>query len=267
MIGTDPDEKPAGSRAPAIPTERYRLVLGFERIGLIALRTPIMSALIVAAICIFAAFGVAKLKVDDSLSSLFRSDTPEFHQFEDLSRRFPSHEYDVLMVVEGDGLLDRENIDKLRDVVTDVQLISGARGVLSMFSAREAPQAGHSPGPLFPADLPEGDEYKALIDRALSNDLIRGKLLSEDGKLALVVIALDPAVADSEKVGDVVGSIRKTIADDMQGSDLKAELSGVPVMRLEIRNAVERDRAPLQRHRFRRRLHDRDHLLPAAYPS
>ena len=31
------------------------------------------------------------------------------------------------------------------------------------------------------------------------------------------------------------------IADDLQGADLKAELSGVPVMRLEIRNAVERD--------------------------
>ena len=241
MIGTDRDEKTAGGRVPSNPEGGYRLVLGFERIGLIALRTPILSAIIVASLCIAAAFGVAKLKVDDSLSSLFRSDTPEFRQFEDLSRRFPSHEYDVLMVVEGDGLLDRENVDKLRDVVTDVQLIDGTRGVLSMFSAREVPQAGHSPGPLFPADLPEGDEYKGLMERVLSNDLIRGKLLSEDGKLALVVIALDPEVADSDKVGEVIPAIRKTIADDLQGSDLKAELSGVPVMRLEIRNAVERD--------------------------
>ena len=241
MIANDRDEKSAGRRAPPEPPGRYRLVLGFERIGLIALRAPLLSAMIVAALCVFAAFGVAKLKVDDLLSSLFRSDTPEFHQFEDLSRRFPSHEYDVLMVIEGDGLLDRENIDKLRDLVTDVQLIDGTRGVLSMFSAREAPQPGHLPGPLFPADLPEGGEYKALIDRVLSNDIIRSKLLSKDGKLALVIIALAPEVADSEKVGEVVPAIRKTIAEDLQGSGLKAELSGVPVMRLEIRNAVERD--------------------------
>ena len=241
MTGSDRDENSAGRQAPAKHTGRDSLVLGFERVGLIALRAPLLSVMIVAALCVFAAFGVAKLKVDDSLSSLFRSDTPEFHQFEDLSRRFPSHEYDVLMVIEGDRLLDPENIDKLRDVVTDVQLIEGTRGVLSMFSAREAPQAGRLPGPLFPADLPEGDEYKALIDRVLTNDLIRGKLLSEDGKLALVVIALDPEVADSEKVGDVVPAIRKVIADDLQGAGLKAELSGVPVMRLEIRNAVERD--------------------------
>ncbi len=241
MTGSDRDKNSAGRQAPAKPAGRDSLVLGFERVGLIALRAPLLSAMIVAALCIFAAFGVAKLKVDNSLSSLFRSDTPEFHQFEDLSRRFPSHEYDVLMVIEGDGLLEPENIDKLRDVVTDVQLIDGTRGVLSMFSAREAPQPGHLPGPLFPADLPEGDEYKALIDRVMSNDLIRGKLLSDDGKLALVVIALDPQVADSEKVGEVVPAIRKVIADDLQGARLKAELSGVPVMRLEIRNAVERD--------------------------
>ena len=32
------------------------------------------------------------------------------------------------------------------------------------------------------------------------------------------------------------------MADDLAGTGLKAELSGVPVMQLEIRNAVERDR-------------------------
>jgi hypothetical protein len=241
MVGIDQDDQPAGRREARRPAGPDRLVLGFERVGLIALRTPLASAFIVAALCLIAAFGVAKLKVDDSLSSLFRSNTPEFRQFEDLTRRFPSHEYDVLMVVEGDGLLERDNIDKLRDLVAEVQLIEGTRGALSLFSAREAPEEGHLPGPLFPMELPEGDDYKALIGKVLSNDIIRGKLLSEDGKLALFVIALDPAVADSDKVGKVVGGIRKAAAEGLEGSGLKAELSGVPVMRLEIRTAVERD--------------------------
>ncbi|MFZ1110584.1 MAG: MMPL family transporter [Rhodomicrobium sp.] len=241
MSGIDRDHQPAGERGSPKAAAPYRLVLGFERVGLIALRAPILSAILVAALCIAAAFGAAKLKVDDSLSSLFRSDTPEFRQFEDLTRRFPSHEFDVLMVIEGEKLLERDTVDKLRDLVTDLQLIGGTRGVLSLFSAREPPREGHLPGPLFPLELPEGDDYKALIDKVLSNDIIRGKLLSEDGKLALIVVALDPEVADSEKVGEVVGAFRKAVAQDLEGSGLKAELSGVPVMRLEIRNAVERD--------------------------
>jgi hypothetical protein len=43
-------------------------------------------------------------KVDDSLSQLFRSETPEFRTFEELTRCFPSNEFDVVIVVEGSGV-------------------------------------------------------------------------------------------------------------------------------------------------------------------
>ncbi len=66
--------------------------------------------------------------------------------------------------------------------------------------------------------------------------------MSDDGSLALVVLALDPDVYAGGKLGEVVGEIRKTLAEDLAGADVTAELSGVPVMQLEIRNAVERDR-------------------------
>ena len=222
-------------------TEPYRLVLGFERAGLIALRTPLLSAVIAAVLCVLAGYGVERLKVDDSLSSLFRSNSAEFQHFQDFSKRFPSNEYDVLMVVEGDNLLARDSIERLRNLITDLQLINGTRGVLSLFSARQPPENGQIPGPLFPADLPEGAAYDALIQNVLSNEIIRGKLLSEDGKLALIVIALDPAEAGYEGVKKIISDFRASVAENMGGSSLRVDLTGVPVMRLEIRNAVERD--------------------------
>jgi uncharacterized protein len=219
----------------------FHLVLGFERAGLIALRTPLLSAAIAAVLCVLAAYGVAKLRVDDSLSSLFRSSSAEFKLFDDFSKRFPSNEYDVLMVVEGNKLLERDNIERLRNLVTDLQLIKGSRGVLSLFSARQPPEGGQIPGPLFPADLPEGAEYDALVQKVLTNEIIRGKLLAEDGKLALIVIALDPAEAGYEGVKKIISDFRESVAENMESSGLKVDLTGVPVMRLEIRNAVERD--------------------------
>jgi uncharacterized protein len=241
MTGSSHRNREAGNTKSAAPGDRpFRLVLGFERVGLVALRTPLLSAAIAVALCVIAAFGTGKLKVDDSLSSLFRSNTADFQQFENFSKRFPSNEYDVLMVVEGDSLLERDSIDKLRNLVTELQLIDGTRGVLSLFSARQPPEHGNLPGPLFPADLPEGPEYAALVHKVLTNEIIRGKLLSEDGKLALIVLALDPAIAAG---GDskVISEIRSEAAEELAGSGLRVELSGVPVMRLEIRNAVERD--------------------------
>src|SRR5262249_47573319 len=108
---------------------------------------------------------------------------------------------------------------------------------------RQPPEAsGQIPPPLFPEELPEGAEYDQLVARILGNEIIRGKLISEDGELTLIVLALDPAVIERKSLNAIVAEIRKTMSEDLAGSDLKAELSGVPVMQLEIRNAVERDR-------------------------
>jgi predicted RND superfamily exporter protein len=218
------------------------IALGLERIGLISLRLPLLVGLAAVVLLIAAVFGVARIKVDDSLSQLFRSDTPEFKTFEEVTRRFPSNEFDVLIVVEGKSLLERGSIEKLRDLVTDLQLIEGTRGIISLFSARQPPQGGELPAPLFPEQLPEGAEYDRLIQRVMNNEIIRGKLLSEDGELTLIVLALDPDVVASSRLRDIMANIQKTIDDDLAGSRLTARLSGVPVMQLEIRNAVERDR-------------------------
>lgn len=222
--------------------KRLDIAFGIERLGLIPLRAPLVSILIALVLAVVAVLGVERIKIDDSLSQLFRSNTPEFKQFEQVSQQFPSNEYDVLVVVEGKSLLARDSIEKLRNLVTDLQLVDGTRGIISLFSARQPAENGSLPAPLFPEELPQGADYQKLIGRVMENDLIRGKLLSDDGTLALVVLALDPQVTENTKLDSVVAEIRKTMADDLQGADLTSELSGVPVMQLEIRNAVERDR-------------------------
>ena len=90
------------------PRKLHNLAYGIERIGLIPLRAPVLSAIILTLLCIAAAFGVHRLKVDDSLSQLFRSETKEFRQYEEVTKRFPSTEFDVLVVIEGKNLMARE---------------------------------------------------------------------------------------------------------------------------------------------------------------
>jgi predicted RND superfamily exporter protein len=220
----------------------FRLAYGIERIGLLSLRYPLTILIGFIVLVTLAVFGTERLKVDDSLSQLFRSNTPEFKQYEEVTRRFPSSEFDVLVVVEGKALMARDSIEKLRILVADLQLVDGTRGIISLFSARQPPEKGGLPAPLFPDPLPTGEAYQQLVQKVLTNEIIRGKLLSEDGELALIVLALDPQVASSNKLSSTIADIRKTMTEDLSGSSLKAELSGVPVMQLEIRNAVERDR-------------------------
>src|SRR5271154_3943127 len=99
-----PDPEMDPQPQPAAPSN---LAFGIERIGLLGLRFSLLSVIIVAVLAVAAAFGVQRIKVDDSLNQLFRSETPQFKQYEDVTRRFPSTEYDVLVVVQGKALLSR----------------------------------------------------------------------------------------------------------------------------------------------------------------
>src|ERR1700710_1678035 len=217
------------------------IAFGLERMGLIAVKAPIVSCIILAALFVAAFFGIERIKIDDSLSQLFRSDSKEYRQYEAVTKRFPATEFDVLVVVEGKTLLARDNLEKVRDLVTDLQLVEGTRGLISLFSARQAPAPGKLPAALFPSQLPEGADYDKFIETVKVNEIIRGKLLSEDGTLALIVLSLDQEVVASNKLSKTIGDIRKLMAEDLKGSGLNVELSGVPVMQLEIRNAVKRD--------------------------
>jgi hypothetical protein len=224
------------------PKRVRSLSFGLERLGLVALRYPLIAAGIIVAVTLVALFGITKLRVDDSLSELFRTDTPEFHDYETLSARFPSSEYDVLIVIEGPNLLERKSVAALRRLVTELQFVDGMAGEVSLFSAREAPEPGKVPGPVFPAKLPTGEEYNKLIDGVRHNEIISGKLLSDDGTLTLVLLALDREVVASKGLNSVVQQIHDTADQFLKGTDLHVSLSGAPVMQLEIRNAVERDR-------------------------
>jgi uncharacterized protein len=236
-----PPSEPALGEAPRAITPR-NLALGIERIGFFSLTHRALCAVTFVALCVVAAVGFARLKVDESLSQLFRSDTEDYRTYQEVTQRFPSNEFDVLLVIEGDKLFDRASLQQLRDLAVELQLIDGTRGLISMFSAREPPTGGQIPPPLFPTPLPQGAEYQALVQKVMANEIIRGKLLSDDGKLTLMVLALEPAATAPERLDRVIAEVRETLNSYLAGTGLKGELSGVPVMQFEIRDAIQADR-------------------------
>lgn len=226
----------------AEPHESGSLSFGLERIGLLPLNYPWISAVVIVALTAAAIFGIGRLQVDDSLSELFRTDSPAFHQYKRMSSRFPTSEFDILVVIEGESLLERGPFEKLRNAVLELQFVPAARGLTSLFSARQPPSGGGVPPPAVPAELPTGAAYTEMIKQVRTNQIIAGKLLSDDGQLALIVLEIDPKVVASAKLGETVEEIRQITTTELAGSGLTVRLSGAPVMQQEIRNAVERDR-------------------------
>ena len=92
---------------PSHAVKPRNLALGIERIGFYSLSHRALCVLAFIVLSLLAAVGFARVKVDDLLSQLFRSDTDEFRTYEEVTHRFPSNEFDVLIVIEGDRLLER----------------------------------------------------------------------------------------------------------------------------------------------------------------
>ena len=65
------------------------IAFGLERIGLVAVQAPILSCIVLVALLIAAIFGIERIKIDDSLSQLFRSNSREYRQYEEVTKRFP----------------------------------------------------------------------------------------------------------------------------------------------------------------------------------
>jgi uncharacterized protein len=226
--------------AIADPPQRS-YAFGLERAGFLGLGWPRLTLLLILLVSVAAGFGLSRLKVDDSLSELFRTDTEEFRRYEEIDRRFPSSEYDVLVVVEGKDLLKRPQIEAYRRAIVDLQLADGVDGLVSMLSARGKPdETGYAP-PIVPDDLPEGAAYDGIIAALKANEIVAGKFLSPDGELALAVLALDRQAVAEQGAKQVIGNINETLAKELKPVGLKSHLTGAPVMQLEIRNAVERD--------------------------
>jgi uncharacterized protein len=190
----------------------FAFTLGLERAGLLALKVPRLTAILIVLFSALAAWGVTRLKVDDSLSELFRTDTEEFRRYEEIDRRFPSSEYDVLVVVEGKDLLKKPQIEAFRRAIIDLQLADGVEGLVSMLSARGKPDASGYAPPIVPDDLPDGPAYDEIIQALRANEIVTGKFLSPDGELALAVVALDRKAVDELGAKAVIGNLRKTAA-------------------------------------------------------
>ena len=94
----------------SVDAPQRSFAFGLEKLGLIGLRAPAVTFALVVLVSALAVWGLLLLRVDDSLSELFRTDTEEFRRYEEIDRRFPSSEYDVLVVVEGKDLLKKAQL-------------------------------------------------------------------------------------------------------------------------------------------------------------
>lgn len=221
------------------------LGFGIERLGLWAIRAPIVALLVVVALSLAAVFGVLRLQPDDALSDLFKSSTSEYADYKAMSDRFPVSEFDVLIVVEGEGLLDPADLEEVRNLHYELELSQGVAGVLSVFSMRDPPDETGFPPPMIPEPLPEGDAFAELMERVGKHPLMGGRFITLDNgnapPLTVVVVSMEPEALSYQSLSGGLDGLERTVADVLGHTSFQVQFAGAPIMQREIRDAIRSD--------------------------
>lgn len=239
--GSDPEAEPGFA---ATAGGWLRIGFGFEALGELCLKAPKFALMVLVALIIVGIFGVTRLGFDNDLRNLYRTDSAESQLLEELISRFPVTENQIILMVTGERLTTREGLETLRDIHLDLQLVDGVAGTVSPISARHPPVGDAVPESFFPAEMPDGPELAKIVSAIQSHPLLGTKVLSADGKSALMMVFLDPSVSQAELATNIQAAVADTLSLG-NPAGLTISATGGPIIRGEILAGVKRDQVVL----------------------
>jgi len=213
---------------------------------LIARRAPLVLALI-AAISAVALFQLVdfsgrslRVSVDPSLDPLVAHDDPAREYYETVRKRFGNDE-SVLVLLQVEDAYSSDTLRRLARLSEALYAIAGVAEVTTLANTALPRREGNElrferlreqdyDDPALPARLREGVENNALL---------RGQLVSADGRAAAVVVTLEPQ-SDREMLDRHLSDLIIAAADAEAGPQVQIAVTGAAIVRSATSETVMR---------------------------
>lgn len=182
-----------------------------------------------------------KLRFDFSPEAMLEFSQEEIDYQNAFNEKFKTNPNVFLLVVSTENsLIEAEALKDIRDLTNTFETVDGVTSTYSLARVPDSDSAGAGAllrGSLDPLVL-DGDVPPETVDkirdRVSSSNLLRGNLISEDGKNALIMGYLDPNHVDPEDFYPVYEKT-KELVDEWQKSDnnanYKIDYGGLPYIR------------------------------------
>ncbi len=188
--------------------------------------------IVIILITIFAGMQVKNLKIEDDITKYISQDDPDIEFYSEVVEKFGGSQADMSMIsLEYEDLFTLENLERIKSIT---EKLEEAPFVKSVNSFLNMPKIITTDVGLEVKDLvevfPESDvEAKELKNSLLNDNLVRGKFISEDGNVALIMV---------ETVRDIEGTVLKegleNIVEPLKGQTLQLHYFGMPLITAEI---------------------------------
>ncbi len=206
-------------------------------------------------ITVAAATQLPKLRFDFSPEAMLEFSDEEIAYQHDFEKKYGSTSDLLLLVLSSDeSLLSAQSLEDLRDLtnaVSGAQGISGAYGLAKVPDSSDAGAGALLRGTL-PDLIPDGalsaEQTEKIRSRIEKSDLLRGNLISENGRHALITISLPPGNATPEGFMPVFESVKNQIETWRgQGNRASYDISygGLPYIRAMTVDTMKREQLHL----------------------
>lgn len=191
---------------------------------------PIFILIII--ITIFAAIQAKNLKIEDDITKYISEDDPDIKFYGEVMDKFGGSQMNVSMIsLEYEDLFTLENLERIKSIT---ERLEAAPFVKSVNSFLNMPKIITTDVGLEVKDLvevfPKNDEEAKELKLSLLNDkLVKGKFISEDGNVALLMVESVKDIEDEKLIAEL-----ENIIEPLKGQTLQVHYFGMPFIMAEM---------------------------------
>ncbi len=173
-----------------------------------------------------------RVGVDNSLESWFVEDDPTLAAYDAFQRDFGNDEVAVVALHHPQGVFRTDVLQRLTTLTADLEAIDGIRRASSLAAVDDIRSDDFTleVGPLLPEVPRDEAELRALEQRVLADPLLVGRLVSGDGKTALIIAQMDDAEEMDLRRDAILAQVQETIERDLADSGIESHLAGMGVV-------------------------------------
>lgn len=203
---------------------------GLARLGLLALRYPVVASILVLAVTLCAAIGLPRLEFSGANIDILRDGSREIADYDRLLSDFRNFNNDAVVLIRAENLATVDGIETYRDLHFEFQFDDRVQSILSLFALvqYEAGRGGwHS---AVPARFESDGEVAAFLDR-ISKEIPNSRSLLGEGhdSAVMVVYARSEAVTDAA-VRDTMAHFQE-LASGFEADGITVTIAGQPAIR------------------------------------
>jgi len=194
----------------------------------VILNHPKVILSILAAITLVLGTFLPKVKMDFSIEQLFSQNDPVINRFLNFREEFDGVDNRIFLLYESDDPFSYKNLELNKKMVYAFENIEGVSKVTSLTNIELFTEGGeYLLSPVY-ENIPKSiDSLNIAKERILSSDLLKNYLISEDGKVAAILIEVSDSFNEHESRESIVKQI-----DELQlGTDWTWHQTGLPIIR------------------------------------